>query len=300
MKRDTMVLGRLQVGEELPTRGELLRWSAVDHTTGQVVEIHQPSSPVWVRPEAEEIFIAAKRAVVSDGALQAPIVWGEHGGRPLAAYPASNNWSCTQLSAPQISALAAWLAPAVQASGATLGGRLAPEDLALERDGTVVLRPNGVVRKRSLAVPDPYLAPGGGSPAERALYGLGVVLFEAATGTAPFSARTIQDLERQQQSPRPPSSVRPDLPAELDALILSLLSPQPAERTAAIRALPEPLPVTLSAAPITAPPKMHRPQVSTPAPPPKTGARRDLPKADWQVVVDPSALPASIRRTFSS
>ena len=267
MKRDTMVLGRLQVGEELPMRGELLRWSAVDHTTGQVVEIHQPSSPVWVRPEAEETFIDAKRAVVSDGALQAPIVWGEHEGRPLAAYPASHNWSHTQLSAAQLLALAAWLVPAIQASGEALGGRLAPEDLALSRDGTVVLRPNGVARKRSLAVPDPHQAPGSGSATEQALYGLGVVLFEAATGAEPFSARTIQDLERQQQNPRAPSSVRSDLPAVLDALILGLLSPHPAARTAAIRDLPAPVPVALdfSAAPITPPPKIRRLQVSPPA-----------------------------------
>lgn len=302
MKRDTIVLGRFQVEEKLPAQGELLRWSAVDHTTGMAVEIHQPAPPVWVRPSAEETFIAAKDGVVSTGALQAPLAWGEHAGRPLAIYPSSRRWPRSPLTATQVTAVAEWLIPAVCASGEALSGRLTPDDLALEKDGSVVLRPDGVARKRSLAVPDPYLAPGSGSPAQRALYGLGVVLFEAATGTEPFSARTIQDLERQQQSPRRPSSVNTDLPLQLDALILGLLSPHPADRTAAIRGLPEggPVALQLPAAPDAAPSAEARSQSRSPSPPSKTGARRDLPKADWQVVAQPSSLPISIRRRLAA
>ncbi|MFT5683237.1 MAG: hypothetical protein ACI8RZ_004168 [Myxococcota bacterium] len=299
MKRGDRVLGRFEVGESLPARGELVRWSAVDTTSGESVELHQPTPAVWVRPKAEETFIAARDGLCTAGALQAPIAWGEHGGRPLAAYPTSSDWPAHTLDGDTLTALAAWLAPAVVAAGSTLSGRLSPTDLAVGSDGVVSLRPDGVARKRSLAVPDLHQAPGEGTPEQGALYGLGVVLFTAATGSPPFSARTVQDLTRQQQTPRAPSSIVPDLPAPLDALILGLLSPHPDQRTAALHGLPASKPVVLPQAPpvVEAPPP-SRPSVITP--PAQTGARRDLPKADWQVVAQPADLPASIRRRLAA
>jgi hypothetical protein len=298
MKRGDLVLGRFEVGSALPGRDELVRWSATDTATGEAVELHQPAAAVWVRPGAEETFIAARDGLRSAGALQAPLAWGEHAGRPLAAYPPSTDWPEQPLPPGQVQALAAWLAPAVVAAGPALTGRLAAADLAVGTDGIVLLRPDGVARKRSLALPDPHLPPVSGTPEQDALYGLGVLLFTAATGAPPFSARTVQDLARQQQTPRAPSSIQPDLPPSLDTLILGLLSPAPEQRTAAIATLPPPEPVALS---LPAPVQTPRPAAPViAAPPSRTGARRDLPRAEWQVVAQPSDLPASIRRRLAA
>ncbi len=301
MKRGDRVLGRFEVGEPLPARGELVRWSAVDTASGASVELHQPAPAVWVRPAAEQTFIDARARLSTDGALQAPLAWGEHDGRPLAAYPASTSWSGHLMAGEQVTALAAWLVPAVVAASPVLGGRLSPADLAVGAAGGVYLRPSGIARRHSLAVPDHYQAPGEGTPTQDALYGLGVILFTAATGSQPFSARTVQELTRQQQTPRPPSSIVPDLPAPLDALVLGLLSPHPAHRTAALQGLPAPRPVTIQAPPppVMAPlPSPERPASVTP--PAKTGARRDIPRADWQVVVQPADLPIMIRRRLAA
>ena len=301
MKRGDRVLGRFEVRESLPARGELVRWSAVDTASGASVELHQPAPAVWVRPAAEQTFIDARADVRTDGALQAPLAWGEHDGRPLAAYPASTSWTGSGMADEEVAALAAWLVPAVVAAGPVLGGRLSPADLAVESDGGVYLRPSGVARKHSLAVPDRYRAPGEGTPTQDALYGLGVILFSVATGSQPFSARTVQELTRQQQAPRPPSSIIPSLSAPLDALILGLLSPHPDQRTAALQGLPAPRPVTIQAPPpaVVAPqPQQERRAAITP--PAKTGARRDIPHADWQVAVQPADLPLSIRRRLAA
>lgn len=81
-----------------------------------------------------------------------------------------------------------------------------------------------------------YLAPeiADGQPASPAtdLYALGVVLFQMLTGRLPFehaSVTALLDLHRGEPPP-PPSSLRPDLPAGLDALALKLLAKSPLAR----------------------------------------------------------------------
>lgn len=63
------------------------------------------------------------------------------------------------------------------------------------------------------------------------LFSLGATLYFALTKTAPFPARRIEDvLEAQRTAPAPPSKLAPDIPPELDGLVLSLLSLDPMER----------------------------------------------------------------------
>jgi hypothetical protein len=63
------------------------------------------------------------------------------------------------------------------------------------------------------------------------LFSLGATLYYALTGRAPFAARTFGDLrEAWRSQPRPPSDFAPDIPVELDALVLSLLRVDPAHR----------------------------------------------------------------------
>ncbi|WP_329102497.1 serine/threonine-protein kinase [Streptomyces sp. NBC_01439] len=88
----------------------------------------------------------------------------------------------------------------------------------------------------------PYMAPerwtGGanGVPVDgRAdLYALGCVLMELLTGTRPFAAREMHELLAQHLTTAPPapSSLRAELPAELDSLVRELLAKDPADRPA--------------------------------------------------------------------
>ncbi|MFF1373042.1 serine/threonine protein kinase [Streptomyces virginiae] len=88
----------------------------------------------------------------------------------------------------------------------------------------------------------PYMAPerwtGGanGVPVDgRAdLYALGCVLMELLTGTRPFAAREMHELLAQHLTTAPPAptSLRAELPAALDSLVLELLAKDPADRPA--------------------------------------------------------------------
>ena len=66
------------------------------------------------------------------------------------------------------------------------------------------------------------------------IYGLGVSLFEVATGRVPYAAETPQELLEKHVSAKIPSvlDLRPEVPAELDELIKSMLAKDPLDRPA--------------------------------------------------------------------
>jgi eukaryotic-like serine/threonine-protein kinase len=66
------------------------------------------------------------------------------------------------------------------------------------------------------------------------IYALGIVLYELATGLRPFDAKTLEEAVSHHlySEPRPPRSVRPELPEEFDAIVLRCLKKNPEDRYA--------------------------------------------------------------------
>jgi serine/threonine-protein kinase len=64
------------------------------------------------------------------------------------------------------------------------------------------------------------------------LYSLGVILYRMLSGVSPFDAPTCADVIRMQleQRPEPPSARWPDVPPELDRLVLWMLEKDPDAR----------------------------------------------------------------------
>ncbi len=80
----------------------------------------------------------------------------------------------------------------------------------------------------------PYMAPEqlAGQPVPASdIFALGVILYQLCTGRLPFQ-RTLQDLRRSAPLPLPPlpSTLNPELPASLDAVILQALADEPEQR----------------------------------------------------------------------
>ena len=69
------------------------------------------------------------------------------------------------------------------------------------------------------------------------LYSCGVILFEGVTGQRPFQSQSLFDLMRKhlEEQPPPPRSLRPDCPAEVEAVILRAMKKQPAARFSSAR-----------------------------------------------------------------
>src|SRR5262249_41604571 len=129
---------------------------------------------------------------------------------------------------------------------------LKPHNVMLKPDGTPVLMDFGLARGFGVAAArlTRLTATGAvvGAPAymppEQAdagaddlgpaadVYGLGVILYELLTGRLPFEAATPGGLLRQVlfEPPRPPSALRPGVPASLDAVCLKAMAKSPADR----------------------------------------------------------------------
>jgi serine/threonine protein kinase len=75
------------------------------------------------------------------------------------------------------------------------------------------------------------------------VYALGAILYECLTGRPPFRADTHELTVHQvlSEDPPPPTRLRPDVPAELEAICLKCLEKEPARRFASALALAEDL-----------------------------------------------------------
>jgi serine/threonine-protein kinase len=94
------------------------------------------------------------------------------------------------------------------------------------------------------------------------VYGLGAILFAALTGRAPFQAdsRVATLLQVVTQEPEPPSRLRAEVPAALEAICLKCLAKKPEDRYPSAKALAEDLQRFLRGEVIAAPaPVLDRP-----------------------------------------
>jgi pSer/pThr/pTyr-binding forkhead associated (FHA) protein len=130
-------------------------------------------------------------------------------------------------------------------------GAIKPASLFVQRDTGVILKVGdfGVAR---LAAQTPllmhvvlpaYMSPeqalGEPIDASSDIYSLGAVLYEVATGYVPFDVRTFEEARTRHinSTPTPPRLVRPQLPADLEAVIMRCLARRPEERFASMAEL---------------------------------------------------------------
>ncbi|MFH1084616.1 MAG: protein kinase [Chloroflexota bacterium] len=105
--------------------------------------------------------------------------------------------------------------------------------------GLAKLAEGGVLSQTGMTMGTPaYMAPEQceGRPVDgRAdIYALGIMLYELATGRVPFAVKTLTEAIRAhtKEAPPPPRSVAPDLPSQVEEIILRALAKDPAARYA--------------------------------------------------------------------
>ena len=121
------------------------------------------------------------------------------------------------------------------------------------------------------------------------LYSVGVILYEATTGTLPFRAANLFDLLQLHvnATPPPPRDANPEIPRELEAVILRALEKEPARRfasatemraalAAAVSGMPQ-LALASLALPVELAAKVHPP--SDPFAPTAAGTQESVPAA---------------------
>jgi eukaryotic-like serine/threonine-protein kinase len=110
-------------------------------------------------------------------------------------------------------------------------GRVKVTDFGIARAGTSQMTEVG-----SIIGTAQYLSPeqAKGAPVDQTsdLYSLGVVLYELLTGEVPFNGDTPVEIAMKHISakPEPPSTLNPDIPDDLDLVVMRALAKTPAER----------------------------------------------------------------------
>src|SRR5512142_2804445 len=111
------------------------------------------------------------------------------------------------------------------------GGRLKVTDFGIARSGASQMTEVG-----SIIGTAQYLSPeqARGAPVDQTsdLYAVGVVLYEMLTGQVPFTGDTPLEIAMKHLSevPVPPSQLRPEVPRDLDSVVLRALAKDPHER----------------------------------------------------------------------
>jgi len=108
-------------------------------------------------------------------------------------------------------------------------------DVKIADFGAALLRKSQAVQTSSMGSPY-YMSPeqieGKALTLHSDMYSLGVSLYELLTGSRPFTADTMDELMNKilRQDPAPPSSVRADMPKDIDRIILLALGKKPEHR----------------------------------------------------------------------
>src|ERR671937_222326 len=112
-----------------------------------------------------------------------------------------------------------------------IGERLKVTDFGIARAGASQMTEAGSIMGTAQYL-SPEQARGAPVTASSDLYAVGIVLYEMLTGHVPFTGETPLEIAMKHLSsvPKPPSELRPEVPHDLDMVVLRALAKDPDER----------------------------------------------------------------------
>ncbi|MBI2943033.1 MAG: SUMF1/EgtB/PvdO family nonheme iron enzyme [Candidatus Wallbacteria bacterium] len=251
----TALLARYDVLDVLGEGGMGIVYSAVQKSTGAAVAL---KTMLANEPALRERFVSEGRllAMLRHPNVVGVLDWGDcEGCLYLALERVTGSNLASQLDQGGAVALERALALGQQlAAGLSHAHRkgilhrdLKPANVLLDESGTARIADFGLGRSLGasrvtsagtiLGTPGyipPEVMAGGETSAAGDIYALGAILYEMLTGRLPYEANDLLELMRAQarSDPRPPSVVKPGLPAGADKVVLRCLARGPAARYA--------------------------------------------------------------------
>lgn len=126
--------------------------------------------------------------------------------------------------------------------------------LARELDAGAATVTRAFAGSPSYAAPEQIAPRGGAADVRTDVYGLGATLYEALTGVPPFAADSVERLLVRvlTEEPVPPRRLRPDLPRDVEVIVLRALEKDPARRYPSAQAFAADLRAVVELRPIQA------------------------------------------------
>jgi eukaryotic-like serine/threonine-protein kinase len=112
-----------------------------------------------------------------------------------------------------------------------IGERLKVTDFGIARAGASQMTEAGSIMGTAQYL-SPEQARGAPVTASSDLYSVGIVLYEMLTGKVPFTGDSAIEIAMKHlnEAPKPPSKIRPEIPEDLDQVVLRALSKNPEDR----------------------------------------------------------------------
>src|SRR6187551_920336 len=112
-----------------------------------------------------------------------------------------------------------------------IGERLKVTDFGIARAGASQMTEAGSIMGTAQYL-SPEQARGAPVTASSDLYSVGIVLYEMLTGKVPFTGDSAIEIAMKHlnEAPKPPSKIRPEIPEELDQVVLRALAKNPEDR----------------------------------------------------------------------
>ncbi|MEC8380397.1 MAG: hypothetical protein VXZ96_08745 [Myxococcota bacterium] len=284
-----LIANRYKLQGHLPSTDDILRFAVEDIHTGQNLELHTPSRTALLRPNALSHFQTTHQQRSVGNGVWPIVTLLEESNRPfVVCQPTRGSLEKQVQDTDVLYQMAQWLIPAIIDNAAYLTDGLHPQDIVLSPEGEPYILPAGIVNTHKLGQLNLYKAEG--TPEQAALYGLGVLLFELASGTVPFKTNSPTDLKRLQQAPPRLSQHLSNPSTKLEELIAQLMDPNPKNR---MLGLPET---------ITSPPKLRVGPKTKRLKPKRapTSSQRSIPPRLPVIIFAPEGLPDSLKRTAAA
>ncbi len=225
MKAGAIVAGRWRLVRELPGTRDAWRWACEDERGGPPAECVGLRASALLWSGAREGFDGVPD--IAHPAVLPILARDTVDGVPVRIRPATRG-PLPRLSREEGIQLLGWLAGAVMAGNGAARGCLRDEDVVVDDEGTVRFAPLGAAPPRAVQA-NPHRAPelDAGSPATATadLYGLGVIVQTAVTGSLPWPATTTAELVQRRAHPRPRVGNE-----TLDTLLDGTLTSEPSAR----------------------------------------------------------------------
>jgi serine/threonine-protein kinase len=243
-----LLAGRYQLGRPLGASALGQVFEATDTADAGRVALRVAHAQLAEDADARAAFLRAAReaARLDHPNVVAVLGAGEDQGVPFAVMELVEGHTVRELlrtagpapvaRAVEVAAQACAALGAAHAQRLVHGG-LTPGEVRLRPDGRVQVADFGLAAlvahgHQAAGYLSPEQVQGGRADDRSDLYALGCCLFELLTGEPPFDGPTPFVVMRRhlEEPPRPPSTVRPGLPAWLDELVIWALAKHPAER----------------------------------------------------------------------